>query len=115
LGAEHTICQEKSNANLLGTGFDTQTGFRGTGRRNPPPAKEMGSPKEETQRRRSFHFWWNGPRGPLLPSRLVSEQLDENTADHGTRLKIAMLSSVGVVEIGERHAVGSFVGKFIDG
>jgi hypothetical protein len=63
----------------------------------------------------SFHFRWNGPRGPLLPGRLVGEDFNVNTADHGTGLKITVFAGVGVVEIGERNAVGSFVGEFKNG
>jgi hypothetical protein len=69
----------------------------------------------EEGRSHLLKFWPKPSLGPLLPSRRVSQQLNENTSYHGTRLKVTMFSRVGVVEIGERHAVGSFVGEFIDG
>jgi len=51
--------------------------------------------------------------GPLFPSRLVGQHLDEDASHHGARLKGAVFSRIGVAEIGERKAVGGFVGELV--
>jgi hypothetical protein len=62
-----------------------------------------------------WRVWCNRSYGPLFPSGLVSQHLDENASYHGASLKGAMFCRVSLIEIGEGNAVGSFVCELVRG